>query len=223
MRMRGLLAAAALMSAALASPASAAADVAVHPGAEYTVHGTDTLAECTVGFMVVTTDPTYGFLTAGHCTEGDSVPVFGSGDAEQTEIGMSRVTRLIDPDHVGSVDISLVDISQHPWVSPSSGLPDGTPVRGVLPTSALQPGQLLCKWGITTGRTCGPVTSVVGDKVMFRAAADHGDSGGPVWAPRADGTAAAVAVLSGSLAASDDVAVGQLIGPWLSAWSLRLA
>lgn len=72
------------------------------------------------------------------------------------------------------------------------------PVAGRLPVTAVRPGQIVCKDGATTSRTCGPVLHVNPASGGFTALmiAGHGDSGAPVYVLGRDRRAYLVGVLS---------------------------
>lgn len=74
-------------------------------------------------------------------------------------------------------------------------------IGGRLPVSAVRVGQIVCKDGARTSRTCGPVVSTnphTGEIVALLLSAE-GDSGAPAWVTGRDGRAYIVGVVSGGV------------------------
>lgn len=145
---------------------------------------------CSIGFNVQTR-PTRssawtgrGFLSAGHCVKQRNTSVFGADD---TRMGYVRALNL-------STDWAVVEVNEPAWVSGpwiSTQQPDDSywAVHG----SQVQPQfTTVCKSGIATGVTCGPILErnqtrrVEGGQwvqhvTVYGACAERGDSGGPVF------------------------------------------
>ena len=175
--------------------------------------------QCTLGFITRKNDGTVSALTAGHChmNRGDSTVL------QQTPDGVIRVGDYERSEVVRGVkDISLVDLS-------GSSVPvvptmDGMPVTHVLTADELRrDNPELCKSGARTGLSCGPITSVTGTTVSFRAWDDLGDSGSPIYTRYPDGTVGATGILFGH---SDDaqgrIIHATLIAPYMHTWGLTL-
>ncbi len=106
----------------------------------------------------------------------------------------------------------------------------GRAVTGV--TSKAAVGDQLCHFGIRTGApACGTVVMREASTVAFAASGGCGDSGGPVYTVRPDGTAVAVGVhTAGSNAdgsepsceAAHRFSVAELVQPWLDKWDLTI-
>lgn len=74
-------------------------------------------------------------------------------------------------------------------------------IGGRLPVSAVAPGQIVCKDGARSSRTCGPVvsTNVHTGEIVALLLNFTGDSGAPVWITGRDGRAYIVGVISGGV------------------------
>jgi hypothetical protein len=213
----------------LPAPA-AAADPALlaQPGDEISVDGANSKEfVCTLGFLVMTSDPTPAFLTAGHCVPAPGKPVYWNPDGTSSKVtlGYSRVVQY-DGDTVGSTDIGLVDVSGGDGdLSKTAVLPGNVQMSGVSSMDELRRyNPTLCKQGYRSGRTCGRILRFIPpDKLTMETRSDHGDSGSPVYAVWPNGTYTAVGVLNGSPVSDESIAIIQLIQPWMGSWALRLA
>jgi hypothetical protein len=84
--------------------------------------------------------------------------------------------------------------------------------------------QQLCHYGLISGDRhgrpeCGPASKYNPTPCASGAHVTKGDSGGPVYYRKADGTATPVGII---IRAGDDSGpVAELIGPWLKCWHLR--
>jgi hypothetical protein len=216
------VAAVALTTAVAPAPAGADPET-LQPGSEIGFIGPDgDPGTCTLGFMVMTSDNSPAYLTAGHCAPVQGAPVYADTMNGVTRVGVSRVVSYADTGETLSTDIALVDTANAP-INKSSQLTNGIRVTGISSSEDLRSSApTLCKLGQATGFTCGPMTAVTRNKVLFRAESAHGDSGAPVVARWGNGVFTAVGVLNGSPIADDGVAVAQLIEPWTYQWSLRL-
>lgn len=186
---------------------------------------------CTAGFLVRTDAGQTGVLTAGHCnkpgqaskvsmnTGSDSYPTVGTFNRTVSEGARGE-------DH----DIGLVVLDSDK-VPRTSAITGSLPVTGV--ADDLRIGQQLCKFGMKTGQAaCGQITDITESKVVFLAGSQCGDSGGPVYLMRDDGSVAAVGIHIRGGRPNDPhpvcsipatFSVAELVRPWLDAWGLTLA
>ncbi|ACC41135.1 conserved hypothetical protein [Mycobacterium marinum M] len=156
------------------APAARAEPPLVFPGME--IHQDNHV--CTLAWV----DPAMHMaFTAGHC-RGDG-PVTDRGNAiigqlrafrDNTPSGTTVATDQTIEDYEA---IMLVD-----GVRISNIMPGGRPLTST-PGLALQPGQAVCHFGITTGETCGTVESVNNGWFTMTGGVEsqRGDSGGPVY------------------------------------------
>lgn len=186
---------------------------------------------CTTGFLVRTRDNRPGLLAAGHCNPGGGpgqVVIRHGGAFAYRTIGTFTET-VNDGSDWDDYDMGLI-LLDDPGKIPLTSVVDGHPVTGVAEDVAV--GDVLCHFGIRTGGPlCGPVVASEANKVRFEAGGICGDSGGPVYRLREDGTAEAVGIY---VAVSDGTysepscedphpfSIAQTITPWLSAWELTL-
>lgn len=194
----------------------------VNPGAEIEFEYPDGhTTTCTAGFLVVTSDGTPAFLTAGHCVPVTGGKVYLAEGGQEVPIGTSRVVTLTGS-NTGDTDIALVDMNGS-QVLKSPTLANGISVTGISGGQELRTSRpQLCKVGQVSGTTCGPISGFIGDKVLFEAGSEHGDSGSPVVAFWPDGSYTAVGVLNGSPKDNEGIAIAQMIAPWTSRWALQL-
>ena len=187
---------------------------------------------CTAGFMVHTRDGPPGLLVAGHCNRpggSGTVAVHHGGPYSYPTVG-TFTESVFDGDDWNDYDIALITLDS-PGKIPLSTEVDGRAVAGV--ADRVEIGEVLCHFGIRSGGpVCGPVVAGDVNKVRFEASGKCGDSGGPVYRIRGDGSVEAVgiytAVSSGdesepSCEVPQRFSIAQLISPWLRAWELRLA
>ncbi|SPM43106.1 endopeptidase [Mycobacterium numidiamassiliense] len=186
---------------------------------------------CTAGFLVRTSTGQPGFLTAGHCNRpGNPSRVTMNLGGILPYAMLGRFSRTInegsgDDQH----DIGLIMLDGES-VPQTSAIAASLPVSGV--ATDLWVGQQLCKYGMTTGHEeCGQVLDITGSKVVFAAAGQCGDSGGPVYAVQSDGTASAVGIdIRGGnplnpragCSAPAKFSVAELVQPWLKTWNLTV-
>lgn len=197
---------------AAAAPASAV----LSPGAQLNVWDASGLpaGTCTAGFIARNRRGTPVLMDAGHCDRGGDVSMPGpGGDVPVGHFVVSTFGGTQSED----TDIAVLKLAD--GVDIHGDIAGSLPVTGWVPY--VVKGQVLCKVGAVTGRTCGPVIDVSESKVKFAAEIEHGDSGGPVYALKDDGTAAAVGITI-RLADDDGFAVAELIGPWLKRWDLTI-
>jgi hypothetical protein len=89
-------------------------------------------------------------------------------------------------------------------------VPTDARITGIWPVTASADDPHLAK---------GQQLDVTPTKVQFRAHVENGDSGGPVYYRNADGTAVGITIRA---ADADGGTIAELIGPWLTHWSLSL-
>ena len=164
-------------------PGTATADpTLVFPGME--IHQDNHV--CTLGFV----DPaTRIAFTAGHCRGGGAVY-----DREHNAIG--RLATFRDNTPSGTTVATDQTINDYEAIV----LDDSVAVSDVLPGGrrlvnnpgvALQPGQAVCHFGVSTGETCGSVESVNNGwfTMSHGVQSQKGDSGGPVYTAPGGGPA----------------------------------
>ncbi|ORW08802.1 hypothetical protein [Mycolicibacter longobardus] len=192
--------------------------------------GEATGISCTTGFLVRARDGRPGLLAAGHCNPagGPGQVVIRHSAFAYRAVGTFTET-VNDGSNWDDYDIGLIMLDD-PGKLPLNSMVDGHPVTGV--ASHVEVGDVLCHFGIRSGGpVCGPVVASETNKVRFEAGGTCGDSGGPVYRLRDDGTAEAVGIY---IAVSDGTysepkcedphpySIAQTITPWLSAWELTL-
>ena len=206
---------------------------AIGPGTGIAVTYTDGTGGmgCTAGFLVRTNGGQSGVLTAGHCNkvgEASKTSVNFPGNGSYVTVG--TFTQTVSEGLRGEAhDIGLILLDSDK-VPRTAAVAASLPVTGV--TSQLVLGQELCKFGMKTGRPeCGQVTDITDSKVAFLAASECGDSGGPVYLARSDGTATAVGIHirggrtddpNAGCSTRANFSVAELVQPWLDAWNLTL-
>ncbi|BBZ27720.1 hypothetical protein MMAD_20150 [Mycolicibacterium madagascariense] len=175
---------------------------------------------CTAGFLVRGKGGRSGILMADHCDKGGPVTIKLAGT---------------DYTRIGSFDGALRrgDIG---FVALAPGVPVSGAIAGVGPVSGatdrIAMGDVLCKVGLPTGLQCGPVTGITPDTVTFAATTQCGDSGGPVYTVRPDGSLAAVGILSAQTMGEGTIAppcgtpftfaIAQRLQPWLRATAMSV-
>lgn len=205
-----------------ASPASAAPPLppspAITPGAGIASHNADWTdgTSCTAGWLAHDQAGRPVMLSAGHCDHGAVAMKWTQTGAYET---IGTFTKTIDEGSSGDeTDIGLIALSNNSIPSDTRVL-SRRPVEGA--TTDVKVGDILCKYGTITGRTCGPILDQpTASKVRFGAAGEQGDSGGPVYLIRPNGDAIAVGVTLGGADAGGLVA--EFVQPWLQKWTLTL-
>lgn len=215
------LAAATVVSVGLAAGASAAT---THAGDTLLIETKDGMARCSLAYVAGSGDQLYG-VSAGHCADPE---VLGSKPTRilnyQGEVlwepSAGPITYRNEASYVG-VDQPVTDYSVFPLVkgTANSGMVTSTPVVGIvevdellqmfatapalpvgnpIPVSDVRVGEIVCKDGSSTGRTCGPVVGVNNDTQDIYAIipAISGDSGAALTVNRG-GVLHPVGILSG--------------------------
>lgn len=216
-----MLATAAVATAVVAiTPAIATASpVTIGTGDEVFVLDADgrTDSGCTLGFVFKGSDNAPRALVSGHC--GDL------HDTVQTPDGrnIGRIAAVEFKDSFNSRDTALV--SFEPGVNVTSTIPGVGPVAGFLTREDVErTNPVLCKLGVTTGLTCGPIAQDVQTPttmIAFNGFNDRGDSGSPVWTYGTGGEVLAVGTLSGGPSGSNDVTYVEPVAEYVSAWQLH--
>lgn len=186
---------------------------------------------CTAGFLVRTKDGNPGLLVAGHCNAPGgpgTVRIHYVGSYGYPKVG-TFTESVYGGNDWDDYDIGLITLGDTKKIPLTSDI-DGHPVTGV--AERVEIGDVLCHFGIRSGGpVCGPVVVSEVNKVRFAAPGKCGDSGGPVYIVRPDGTAEAVgvyvAVSNGDYSEPtcdepQKFSVAQLIRPWLGSWELTL-
>lgn len=215
------------------SPIALPAASAIGPGAGIYVEyasGSSGMG-CTAGFLVRTRTGKSGFLTAGHCNRpgnASKVTMNLAGMLPYAMLGTFSQT-VNEGSGNDQHDIGLIMLDGE-YVPQTSAIAASLPVSGV--TTDLSVGQQLCKYGMSTGQEeCGQVLDITGSKVVFAAAGQCGDSGGPVYAVHSDGTATAVGIdvrggnplhPKAGCSAPAKFSVAELVEPWLKKWNLTV-
>ena len=130
---------------------------------------------CTTGFTITDKKGGKWAITAGHCGKlGDHVYIFNGADnpLPPTPIGQITVTGVGDTstEHNPSSDWSAIKLNDTTQPEGIMGLSSDIPTM-ISYTSHSQPGTQVCKWGITTGKTCGNIEQ---SNVLVRAEGDNG-------------------------------------------------
>jgi hypothetical protein len=158
---------------------------------------------CTSGFSIWNEAFGYFGTTAGHCgAQGNLVRMTG------TNIPVSSVAADFAPSS-GTTNTDAMTFSLSAADATSTIRNDGGTTRPVwwkLADASLTNTLQLCKVGVDTGTTCGPITDVgktlsdgtltVTGSVCMQAFTDFGDSGGPVEQPRDGGGVWAAGLIS---------------------------
>ncbi|MGB3675170.1 MAG: S1 family peptidase [Candidatus Nanopelagicales bacterium] len=197
----------ALVAAALAvglatlgtAPATAEPQVdALTPGARIVTYapgpGGAWQSECTAGWLARTADGKPVVLTAGHCARsGDAVVLWqGHDDSPADYLALGPATYVVhDPN---STDIAVVSVSES--VAQDPRVLERRPVAAAV--KLVIPGEPICFYGATSGRSCGVVTNIIpGYGIVATAKAQGGDSGGPAYSIDNTGVAYPVGIVVG--------------------------
>lgn len=196
-------------------------------GINVTYAGSSEATSCTAGFLVRTKNGRPGLLTAGHCNKPGGPAAVGIHHGGLYPTVGTFTERVYDGKSGNNIGLITLDDPDNIPLTPEV---DGHRVTGV--ADGVEIGDTLCHFGVRSGEPqCGEVAAREKDKVRFAAAGTCGDSGGPAYRVRPDGTAEAVGVLTTvsegagpetSCDAPPEYSVAQLIQPWLKAWQLTL-
>ena len=108
-------------------------------------------------------------ITAGHCAN-PGTPVT-SGDAPEA----GRIGTYV---RTGSPDYGVIKLNNNVRLTNTYGRASIGQLGGAVPATLQQ----ICKTGISTGTSCGPVIGVDGPYLLAHLCGSHGDSGGPIYA-----------------------------------------
>ena len=177
---------------AVATPARARADpgVTAFPGME--IHQGTTV--CTLGMV----EPTLRIaVSTGQC-DGGSIATDSHGNVLGAVVSARH--NAAAPAVDGSApDVQYEVIRLDGDVKVTDVLPTGRQMQSV-PGMRAQPGESVCHFGISTGQTCGRVSSVSNSRfVVAGVPADARDIGGPVYIPGDDNRAVIVGLFEGIL------------------------
>lgn len=161
---------------------------------------------CTLGGFA--RDPRSGELygiTAGHCAEAGQAEVFWqpAGSSQLERLGVVALWQTAGrpgPDTPFSfdTDVAYILLDQAAADSVNPLIANTYQATAVYGPGDLTVGQRVCKMGYRTEQTCGSVVAVNESFVRVHLFTLPGDSGGLLYAPFEDGTAAVIGVLSGS-------------------------
>jgi V8-like Glu-specific endopeptidase len=183
---------------------------------------------CTAGFLVRTNTGQTGVLTAGHCNKPGEASRVSINDGSGTYVDIGTFGQDVSEGNRGEAhDIGLIMLDSDK-VPRTSAITATVPVVGI--ATDLRLGQVLCKFGMKTGKAlCGQITEITESKVAFLAGGECGDSGGPVYLVQSDGTAVAVGIHIRGGRPNDPnpncsvpatFSVAELLQPWLDKWGL---
>lgn len=196
----------------------------VVPGVQ--TFNTDANTSCSAGYFVTSADGRRFNLTAGHCGQrGNSIYVDISGQGSTyfgsvTDSGYTSTDGQVHEDSDHDYGLVSIDGSAAKW---SSAMPFAQKLSGYLTADQLATRRpRICRLGARTGLSCGAMVAVNDDGyVTYRSIADHGDSGGPVFAMIGDALYA-VGVDSSGEDEDATLAAAQLIAPAIQHWGLTL-
>lgn len=178
-----------------AAPATAEPQVdALTPGAAIAAYapgpGGSLTAGCTAGWLARTAGGEPVMLTAGHCAHlGDAI-VLQRDVNDYVALGTATYVNAVP----NSTDIAVVHVSEP--VAQDARVLERRPVAAAI--KLVIPGDPICFYGATSGRSCGIVTNIVpGYGIVTSAAAQGGDSGGPAYSIDDAGVAYPVGVVHG--------------------------
>lgn len=169
---------------------------------------------CTAGWLAHDRDGQSVMLSAGHCDHHGLVSMKWSATGRYEPVGTfeeSTYEGAADADG----DFGVVKLNSQ--IPLDTRVLDRRPVDGV--ARSVQIGDVLCKYGNTTQRQCGPVVALSPSTVTFTAESQEGDSGGPVYFVSSRGGAVVVGITRGH---DDAGAVAELAQPWLDKFGLTI-
>lgn len=192
---------------------------------------------CTLG--LIAGDPAshrlYG-ITAGHCDHtAEARPTVHFSEADSPDVARPLGTYVASRDTDGSTptgndelplytDAGVIAMQDGVRIA-SFKIAGVYPVRGVVEDRKDLPyGTEVCKYGMRTGETCGPITVASKYTVTAQLRAIHGDSGAPLYRKNNDGTVDIIGVLSNG---DDESSLGELnqffwVAPVLKALNLQV-
>ncbi|BDE13760.1 MULTISPECIES: S1 family peptidase [Mycobacterium] len=214
---------------AIAFPVPLPAATGIGPGTAIAVRFADGTGgmTCTAGFLVREQSGQTGVLTAGHCNKPGEASRVTINSATKSYVTVGTFDQTVsEGTHGEQHDIGLITLD-------ADQIPQTPAIMASMPVARvaenLQIGQQLCKFGMKTGRVeCGQITDVTDSKVVFLAASQCGDSGGPVYLIQRDGAVAVGIHIRGgrqndpnpSCSTPATFSVAELLRPWLDQWGL---
>lgn len=172
----------------------------------------DGITKCSTGFAAQGGDGGYYLFTSGHCDHGAPFTY-----DENVPLGHITASEML-----GDLKDAAI-IRLDPDIGAPPGDVGGQRVRGVLSASQIKSGMPFCKFGATTGETCGSVRSIDGEVIEANVFAQPGDSGGPGYVKNGDGSVTAVGlVMSTSLAGDPNTTYFVLVQPLLGRWGVHI-
>jgi hypothetical protein len=183
-----VVAASATLMAGPTTAAPANPKVNVAPGLEIDVvqkiNGDRVAASdaCTLGVVAVTPDGKKVGVIAGHCGKTGEMVAARAIGVQNALVEVGRVQKSSEPTEVTRNGLpDLADASQPDWAVLSflDGVPVSNTGPGVAPTAVgrARVGDPVCSVGRTSGRQCGKVIDVVGNRIQTTVSRRPGDSG----------------------------------------------
>nr|WP_193215388.1 hypothetical protein [Mycolicibacterium fortuitum] len=167
--------------------------------------GDEDFATCTLG--VIAGDPSthklYG-IAAGHCDHGGPV-LYSVAEKPDTQRTLGTYVASRGPGTTITGDDDLLPVYTDAGViafapgTPIASFKIGGryPVRAVLKDRKDVPyGTEVCKYGMKSGETCGPVVVAAKYTITAQLRTVHGDSGAPLYRKNRDGTADLIGIAS---------------------------
>lgn len=181
----------------------------IAPGATIAQVGQSGGKVCTLGLIAgdPVTHKLYG-ITAGHCDHSDIDRTVLYTDSNSPDIARPLGTYTASRKRDGKTPTGNADVLPVYTDAGVIGIQSGTPVSsfklaGVYSVRAvvenyqeLPYGTEVCKYGMKTGETCGPVTVATKYTISAEVRAIHGDSGSPLYRKNPDGTVDLIGIAS---------------------------
>lgn len=145
---------------------------------------------CTIGHVYTGRDLHVYAVTAGHCRNSESGYVLSKRNGQTGTF----LRTLVKPPSVGGPDYGLIDFGTGPLAGA---------YIGDIPTSYThpepEPGQTVCRSGVSSGQQCGPIVGRHGDQYLTTGMSTSvpGDSGAPVWSRTSGGRAQIIGIWLG--------------------------
>lgn len=205
----------------------------IAPGTTIAQVGENDSSACTLGLIAgdPTTHRLFG-ITAGHCDHTATIDrTVLYTDANSPDVARPLGVYTVSRNHDGSTPTG--DPNRLPTLTDAGviAIKDGTPISsfkiaGVYPVRRvvedyhdLPVGTEVCKFGMKTGETCGPVVYAAKYTITAQLNAIHGDSGSPLYVKNSDSSVDLI-----GLASTADSGTAQFfwVGPVLRALNLQV-